>query len=354
MARGNRLKKPYVKKSARKAELMKSEILRILREAGDECVSGQSLCEKFGVSRQAVWKNISQLKDKGFEIESVSNKGYILKNEPDIINDAAIQSYLSKECLCKKIETFDTLDSTNTKAKQLAEMGEAEGTLIVADEQTAGKGRRGRKWCSKKGVNVFFTLLIRPKIEPKNLSGITLLAAMSVADAVKEVCGVKTMIKWPNDIVLEKKKICGILTEMSSEMNYVNYAVIGIGININDDEIPDEIRENASSIYLETGKKTNRNKLTAKVVEKFDGYYKRFLETKDLTAFIDEYNSMLISMNKEVKVLYGMAETARPDEEETGIARGIDGDGALLVETKDGIKSIVSGEVSVRGLYGYV
>lgn len=333
---------------------MKSEILRILREAGESCVSGQSLCETFGVSRQAVWKNISQLKDKGFEIESVSNKGYILKNEPDIINSAAIQSYLPRECICKKVEAFDTIDSTNTKAKQLAEAGESEGTLIVSDEQTAGKGRRGRKWCSKKGANAFFTLLIKPKIEPKYLSGITLLAAMSVVEAIKDVCGIQSLIKWPNDVVLEKKKICGILTEMSSEMNYVNYAVIGIGININDDEIPDEIRENASSIYLETGNKTNRNKLVAKVIERFDGYYRKFLETKDLSAFTDEYNSMLISMNKEVKVLYGMAETARADEEEKGIARGIDGDGSLLVETKDGIKSIVSGEVSVRGLYGYV
>ena len=168
------------------------------------------------------------------------------------------------------------------------------------------------------------------------------------------MCGVDTKIKWPNDIVLEKKKICGILTEMSSEMNYVNYAVIGIGINVNDDDIPDELRKNASSIYLETGKMTNRNKLTAKVVEKFDEYYKKFLQTNDLSQVVDEYNSMLISMDSEVKVLYGMAETADPKEEETGIARGIDKDGALLVETKDGIKSIVSGEVSVRGLYGYV
>ena len=224
----------------------------------------------------------------------------------------------------------------------------------MADEQTNGKGRRGRKWCSKKGANIFMTLLIRPKTEPKHLSGITLLAAMSVTGAIKDVCGADTKIKWPNDIVLEKKKICGILTEMSSEMNYVNYAVIGIGINVNDDDIPDELRKNASSIYLETGKMTNRNKLTAKVVEKFDEYYKKFLETNDLSQVVDKYNSMLISMDSEVKVLYGMAETADPKEEETGIARGIDKDGALLVETKDGIKSIVSGEVSVRGLYGYV
>lgn len=125
---------------------MKSEILRILREAGDECVSGQSLCESFGVSRQAVWKNITQLKEKGFEIESVSNKGYKLKSEPDILNASAIESYLPKDCICKKAVIYDTIDSTNTKAKQLAESGEPEGTLIVADEQTDGRGRRGRKW----------------------------------------------------------------------------------------------------------------------------------------------------------------------------------------------------------------
>lgn len=198
------------------------------------------------------------------------------------------------------------------------------------------------------------TLLIRPRIEPKYLSGITLLAAMSVAAAIKDICDTEAKIKWPNDIVINKKKICGILTEMSSEMNYVNYAVIGIGINVNDEEIPQEIRKNASSIYLETDKKVNRNELAAKVVEKFDGYYKEFLKTNDLSALTDEYNSMLISMNSEVKVLYGMAETAKPEDEETGIARGIDVDGSLLVETKEGIKSIVSGEVSVRGLYGYV
>ena len=333
---------------------MKSEILRILRTAGEECVSGQRLCEIFGVSRQAVWKNISQLKEKGFEIESVSNKGYKLISEPDILNSSAIESYLSKECICKKVEAFETIDSTNTKAKQLAELGEEEGTLIISDEQTAGKGRRGRSWCSKKGANIFMTLLIRPRIEPKYLSGITLLAAMSVATAIKDICDTEAKIKWPNDIVINKKKICGILTEMSSEMNYVNYAVIGIGINVNDDEIPQEIRKNASSIYLETDRKVNRNELAAKVVEKFDSYYKEFLKTNDLSALTDEYNSMLISMNSEVKVLYGMAETAKPEDEEIGIARGIDVDGSLLVETKEGIKSIVSGEVSVRGLYGYV
>ena len=237
---------------------MKSEILRILRTAGEECVSGQRLCEIFGVSRQAVWKNISQLKEKGFEIESVSNKGYKLISEPDLLNSSAIESYLSKECICKKVEAFETVDSTNTKAKQLAELGEEEGTLIISDEQTAGKGRRGRSWCSKKGANVFMTLLIRPRIEPKYLSGITLLAAMSVATAIKDICDTEAKIKWPNDIVINKKKICGILTEMSSEMNYVNYAVIGIGINVNDDEIPQEIRKNASSIYLETDRKVNR------------------------------------------------------------------------------------------------
>ena len=296
------------------------------------------MCEIFGVSRQAVWKNISQLKEKGFEIESVSNKGYKLISEPDILNSSAIESYLSKECICKKVEAFETIDSTNTKAKQLAELGEEEGTLIISDEQTAGKGRRGRSWCSKKGANVFMTLLIRPRIEPRYLSGITLLAAMSVATAIKDICDTEAKIKWPNDIVINKKKICGILTEMSSEMNYVNYAVIGIGINVNDDEIPQEIRK----------------KLAAKVVEKFDSYYKEFLKTNDLSALADEYNSMLISMNSEVKVLYGMEETAKPEDEETGIARGIDVDGSLLVETKEGIKSIVSGEVSVRGLYGYV
>lgn len=333
---------------------MKSEILRALREAGDGFVSGQSLCEKAGVTRQAVWKNIAWLKENGFEIESVSNKGYRLVDSPDILYSADIESRLHEDSICKKVESHERIDSTNIRAKQLAELGEEEGTLVIADRQTAGRGRRGRRWESDFGVGIFMSLIVRPKINPVRVSGITLIAALAVAKAVSEICKTKPQIKWPNDIVLGGKKICGILTEMSSEMNDINYVVVGIGINANNTSFQKEIEQTATSIYLQTGKKADRAQLAAYIVDCFGEYYKKFVKEKSLEPFIMEYDSMLANLNREVKIFYGMREDVADNECETGIAKGIDKDGALIVDTKQGLKRVVSGEVSVRGLYGYV
>lgn len=333
---------------------MKSEILRALREAGDGFVSGQSLCEKAGVTRQAVWKNIAWLKENGFEIESVSNKGYRLVDSPDILYSADIESRLHEDSICKKVESHEKIDSTNIRAKQLAELGEEEGTLVIADRQTAGRGRRGRRWESDFGVGIFMSLIVRPKINPVRVSGITLIAALAVAKAVSEICKTEPQIKWPNDIVLGKKKICGILTEMSSEMNDINYVVVGIGINANNTSFQKEIEQTATSIYLQTGKKADRAQLAAYIVDCFGEYYKKFVKDKSLEPFIMEYDSMLANLNREVKIFYGMREDVEDNECETGIAKGIDKDGALIVDTEHGPKRVVSGEVSVRGLYGYV
>ena len=330
------------------------EILRTLREASDGFVSGQVLSEKVGVTRQAVWKNITQLKEYGFVIDSVTNKGYSLVSSPDRLYAADIESRIDKGSLCQKVESFDTTDSTNTRAKQLAELGEREGTLIVAEEQTEGKGRRGRHWESKPFTSVYMSMILRPHIDPAHISGMTLLAALAVVKAIKQVCSTQPFIKWPNDIVLEKKKICGILTEMSSELDYINYAVVGIGINVNNSSFPEEIKDKATSIYLETGKKQDRAQLAAITAQYFGEYYREFIEAKSLKPFISEYNALLINRDKEVKILYGMQENASENKIETGIARGINDSGALVVDTAHGIECVVSGEVSVRGLYGYV
>ena len=227
---------------------MKSEILRALREAGDGFVSGQALCEKAGVTRQAVWKNITQLKEHGFVIESVQNKGYRLVSSPGIFYPADIESRLGRDCLFHKADCYNVIDSTNTRAKQLAELGEEEGTLIIAERQTSGKGRRGRQWDSGAGTGIYMSMILRPVIEPSSVPGITLVAALAVVSAARQFCNVETFVKWPNDIVLDKKKICGILTEMSSEMDYINYVVVGIGINVNNEHFPEEIEETATSI----------------------------------------------------------------------------------------------------------
>lgn len=333
---------------------MKEKILRALREKKDGYLSGAALCEQLGVSRQAVWKNISALKEAGYEIASVSNKGYRLLSSPDRLYAPDIVSRLSKDCLCRKVEYFETLDSTNTKAKQLAELGEPEGTLIVAESQTAGKGRRGRSWTSEPGVGIWMTLLLRPKLPPSKISGLTLLSALALTKALKELCGVEAGIKWPNDVIIAKKKICGILTEMSSEENYVHYVVVGIGINANVAVFPKELEEVAGSVYLETGRKVDRCELVAGMIECFCSYYERFCKEQDLSSFVEEYNAVLANLDEQVKVYYGMVENAAPEHTDIGIARGIDRDGALLVEIDGKIKKIVSGEVSVRGLYGYV
>ncbi len=333
---------------------MKEKILRLLREAGDSFVSGQKLCEKLGVSRQAVWKNITSLREAGYEIDSVPNKGYCLLSVPDRLLSPEIESRLSPECICRKVDCYDRLDSTNSRVKELAERGEPEGTLVVAEEQTAGKGRRGRDWSSEPGVGIWMSLLLRPEMRPQEISCLTLVTALAVAEGIRWACGVSTQIKWPNDVILHGKKLCGILTEMSSERDYIHYVVVGIGINANTSVFPEDIGKKATSVRLETGEKVDRPAVIAAVWEAFTCYYRKYLRTGDMTLLQEEYNRQLINLNRQVRVYYGMIENADREQTETGIARGIDREGALLVETEQGIRAVVSGEVSVRGVYGYV
>ena len=203
---------------------MKTEILRLLKETHDY-VSGQQICDKFGVSRTAVWKAVEQLKKEGYAIEAVRNKGYRLVESPDVMSKAEIQSMMKTKWAGKHVIYYDETDSTNIQAKLAGENGSAHGTLVVADRQVAGKGRRGRSWESPKGVCVYMTLLLRPELAPVRAPMLTLVMALSAAEAIREKTGLPAGIKWPNDIVLNKKKICGILTEMSTEIDYINYVV---------------------------------------------------------------------------------------------------------------------------------
>ena len=232
---------------------MKSEILSALRSA-DGYVSGQELCEKFGVSRTAVWKAINQLKQAGYEIEAVQNKGYHIVSSPDILSRTELESNRKTTWVGEEIHYFDSTDSTNTRAKRLAEDGAVHGTLVVADEQTGGRGRRGRAWESQKGVSIYMSLVLKPEIEPNHASMLTLITAMAVAGGIEKTTGLECKIKWPNDIVIHGKKVCGILTEMSTQMDYINYIVIGIGINVQNESFPEEIGEVATSLRIESGK----------------------------------------------------------------------------------------------------
>lgn len=326
---------------------MKAEILRLLKESSSY-ISGQQLCDHFQVSRTAVWKVMEQLKKEGYTIEAVRNKGYRLLDSPDVLSKAEIESLVTTKWAGRQVVYYDETDSTNNQAKAAGEKGEVHGTLFVADRQTAGKGRRGRGWESPSGNSVSMTILLRPEIPPVKAPMLTLVMALAVADGIRDVLGVDAGIKWPNDIVLNKKKICGILTEMSTEIDYINYVVIGVGINVNQETFPDEIKETATSLKVETGKPVKRAGVIAAVMERFEQYYEQFVQREDLSGIREAYEACLVNRDRDVRVL-------DPAGAYEAHAKGINDTGELIVVLPDGIeREIYAGEVSVRGIYGYV
>lgn len=325
---------------------MRAELLAMLRET-DGYVSGQRVCETFQVSRTAVWKAVNQLRKSGYEIEAVPNKGYRLLSMPDLLNKNELLSRRRTEWIGKDTLCYETIDSTNAQAKRLAEEGYGNGTLIVANYQEAGRGRRGRSWESPADTTISMSLLLKPDINPNNASMITLVAALAVSKAITQLTGLPAGIKWPNDIVMNGKKVCGILTEMSAQFDYVNHIVVGIGINVNTQDFPKEIRDMASSLYLQSGKMISRADLIEAVWEQFEIVYETYLQTQDLYYLVKDYNARLVNMNQKVKVL-------DPKEAFEGTARGITPRGELMVDTWESRKLVSSGEVSVRGIYGYI
>ena len=326
---------------------MKSEILAALRESRDY-VSGQELCEKLQVSRTAIWKKIKELQGEGYEIEAVPNRGYRIVGCPDIIAAEEVESRLKSKWAGHPVKYFDEITSTNQYAKRIGEEGAPEGTLVVEDEQTQGKGRSGRVWSTPHGTAIAMTLLIRPKLPPASISMVTLVMGLAVARACRELYHLPVGIMWPNDVVIHGKKLCGILTELSAEMMSVNYVVIGTGINVNVKEFPEEIQKTATSIALELGHETGRAELSASCMEYFEVYYEKFIQAGDLSPLMEEYNELLLNRDQKVRVL-------EPGREYTGTALGINQNGELLVVREDGSRTAVyAGEVSVRGVYGYV
>ena len=365
---------------------MKTEIITLLRQRGTY-VSGQELCEKFGVSRTAVWKAVEQLKKDGYVIEAVKNRGYLLKEDAArVFGRTEIESRLHTEWAGKTLYYFESTDSTNIRAKQLAEEGAPHGTLVTADCQTAGRGRRGRSWNSPAGANLYFTILLRPDILPDKASVLTLVMALAVAQGIintvnereanpveksgntgekenadggkngkhsycgaiaQEHCGVG--IKWPNDIVADGRKVCGILTEMSLsvEQASIQYLVVGVGINVGKQSFPEELAGHAVSLEEIYGP-VSRSRLLSEIMKAFEAAYGKFAETENLELLKEQYGELLLNVNRKVRVL-------DPKGEFEGIARGIRDTGELMVELPDGsITDVYAGEVSVRGVYGYV
>lgn len=344
---------------------MKSEIITLLRQRRDY-VSGQELSERFGVSRTAVWKAVEQLKKDGYDIEAVKNRGYLLKEEgaPGVFGYTEIRSRIKTKWAGQTLYYFDETDSTNIQVKRLAEENAPEGTIVIADKQTAGRGRRGRAWESPAGANLYFSLLLRPRIAPDKASMVTLVMALSVAQGIRKIMEApespvaetkrmglerKIGIKWPNDIVIDGRKVCGILTEMSLslEMDSIQYVVSGVGINVHRQAFAETLQGHATALE-EFGHTISRSELLNAILEQFETYYEKFLAEGSLAPIREEYNAILVNRDQEVRVL-------DPKGEFDGIARGIRDTGELIVELPSGEqKEIYAGEVSVRGIYGYV
>lgn len=328
---------------------MKAEILKMLKEADDH-ISGQQLCEQFQVSRTAVWKVVNQLKEEGYQVEAVRNKGYRIIESPDVLTreELSVQIGDATRWAGQEIVCFTETDSTNVRARKLGENGAAHGTLVVAEQQTAGRGRRGRGWESPAGSSIYMSLLLRPEFLPNKAPMLTIVMAYSVATALREQTGLDFRIKWPNDIVLNGKKVVGILTEMSTEIEYINHVVIGVGINVNTEAFPEEICATATSIRRESGKTWRRAELIAAILRQFEVQYERFVKEEDLAYLREAYDAILVNCNREVRIL-GEKDGYR------AVALGIDDQGELLVRKEDGtVTSVYAGEVSVRGIYGYV
>lgn len=328
---------------------MKEKILKLLKDNKKQFVSGQEISEQLKVSRTAIWKYINALKEEGYEIESVSRKGHMLISTPDILNYEEISEYLSTQYVGREIYYFDSIDSTNIRAKELAYNDGTDGAVVIAEEQTHGRGRLGRNWSSQKKKGIWMSIILKPQIEPQDAVKITQVAAAAVWKAIAQM-GIKTQIKWPNDIVLNGKKVCGILTEMSGELNRLNYLVVGIGINTNTniDEFPEEIRNMATSIKTETGEEIKRKELVALILNNFEALYDQLINDRSIKEAINicKENSALIG--RDVRLI------VRGDEKEVK-AIDINEDGELIVQDKEGeISKVISGEVSVRGLYGYI
>ena len=318
---------------------MTEKILEIL-ESENGYISGEKISGELGISRNAVWKHINKLRKDGYEIESVTNRGYRLTGKKDIISAEIIKDNLGTEFIGQNVVYYDEIDSTNNAAKRESAM--PDGTLFISEAQTSGKGRLGRSWSSAKGDGIWMSLLLKPDLKPEQVSQITLVAGMAAAAAV----GNGAKIKWPNDIVIGTKKICGILTEMSAEIERVNYVVCGIGINVNTASFEKELDNKATSLYIETGKRYNRTDIIRHTLVNFERLYKIFCR-HGIGVLLDEYRKQCITLNREVSIIYN-------NETFIGKAVDIDGEGNLIVEANGETHTVHSGEVSVRGIYGYI
>lgn len=322
---------------------MRSEILEILRQAGDTYISGEEIASRLGVSRTAVWKHIRELREAGYEIVSQSRSGYSLREAPDRLLPSEIRHGLGTRRIGCEIQAFDVVDSTNNEARRLAMAGAAEGTVVVAEQQNGGKGRLDRQFFSPSGKGIWFSVILRPPFLPQEAPKCTLMAAVAVARAMQEF-GLRAGIKWPNDILYENKKLVGILTEMSAEMEGINYIIIGIGVNVNilPEDFPEDIRKSATSLAIMKGDTLPRVKFFQALLQAMDDLYDEVL-AGGFGPVMQEWREYSITLGQDVRVI-----GVRDGEVFNGRAVDIDPEGALLVDTAQGQRRVLAGDVSIR------
>ncbi len=314
---------------------MKEKILDYLSKEHDY-FSGDQISKHLGISRQGLWKHIQELKDSGYEIVAVPHLGYRLLSCPDRLFPFEISRALHTKFIAKKIHYFDYLASTMNLAMQLGMQGEPNGALVLAESQTKGRGRLGRNWFSPKYKGIYLSLILRPRIPPAVSPVLTLLSAVSICEAVKKVAGLDVQIKWPNDILIHNKKIAGILTEMNAEVDKVNFVVIGIGLNVNNDK--KSLIAQATSLKEQLGQPTSRIALLQELLRRIESNY-LVLEDKGAGPIIEKWRNFSSTLGRRVKVYY-------QDKHIEGYAADIDKDGSLLIRKDSGfIQKVSSGDV---------
>lgn len=315
----------------------------LLKKERNQFVSGEEICTQLGISRTAVWKHIRSLREEGYHIDAVTHRGYSLTDVPDRLYPDEIAYGLNTEFIGGRVYYYHSLESTNREARALASGGAPGGSLVVAEEQVQGRGRMGRGWFSPKGLGIWCSLILRPELQPGEAPPVTMLTAVAVASALEKVAGVAPGIKWPNDLLVGGRKICGILTEMSAEMERVNFLVVGVGINVNTpiEDFPEELKEIATSLYLIKNEPVSRLNLLKHFLREFEFYYQRWIND-GFGPVLEEWKKRSVSLGCSVRV-----STSR--EVWDGWAEDVDSDGALLVRMPGGsIKRFVAGEVSLR------
>ena len=326
---------------------MRNKILEALYANKGNYVSGEILKEKLGISRTAVWKHIKILQDQGYNIQTAPRKGYVLFEADDKLLSKEIESLLWGHTMGRELIVFDSIDSTNTYGKNNADHL-MDGIIILSEEQLAGRGRRGKDWSSPKGTGIWMSMVLKPDIPPTEGVKTTQRAAAAVCKAIRDLTGLNALIKWPNDIVVNGRKVCGILTEMAGQLNKIDYIVVGIGINVNNTEFPEGISAVATSLQIEYGKKIDRKELIVRIIKNFEALYHSYIENLNLTqvvAIVRDYSAVI---GKEIKVIHGASERIVT-------VHDIDEEGFLIVESGDGKREVIfSGEVSIRGKNGYI